>query len=264
MSEATEGAGTRLTLDLWHPNCWAIEATERTSGGVLAHAIYHEPKAVPGAEPERPTGPESPSRAESSPESVNGLFTAFADTDEEIEALLEAVRASPRCGEVLELTERFGANRRAAAPGRVVREFFLEYDPGEMICPVLLRHGFVHSAPVRIEGGRERWQVYFAGERNEIQSGLEGVREHGGAEVSVSRIGPPNRSGPERERRLRTLTPTQREVFDLARERGYYEWPRHVSTRDLAGEMNVSKTTLLEHLRKAESKLLDPDRVAAE
>jgi hypothetical protein len=29
MSEPTEGGGTRFTLDLWHPNCWAIEVTER-------------------------------------------------------------------------------------------------------------------------------------------------------------------------------------------------------------------------------------------
>ena len=232
-------------------------------GGVLAHATYHEPKAVPGAEPKPHTEPERPAgtarERETSVRSVNGLFTAFADTDEEIEALLEAVRESPRCGEVLELTERFGANRQTAAPGRAVREFFLEYDLGDMICPVLLRHGFVHRAPVRIEGGRERWPVYFTGKRSEIESCLEGVRDDSGAEVSVTRIGPPNRPGPERKRRLRTLTPTQREVFDLARERGYYEWPRHVSTRDLAEEVGISKTTLLEHLRKAESKLLDPD-----
>ena len=39
-----ERAGTRLTLDAWHPNCWALEATSRTDGGVLAHAVYTSPR----------------------------------------------------------------------------------------------------------------------------------------------------------------------------------------------------------------------------
>jgi len=47
-------------------------------------------------------------------------------------------------------------------------------------------------------------------------------------------------------------------VYEHAREAGYYEWPRGASTRELADDLDVSKTTLLEHLRKAESKLLDP------
>ena len=231
-------AGTRLTLDLWHPNCWAIEATERTGGGVLAHAIYNTPKTAP--------------------ESVNGLFTAFGDTNREVEALLEAIRASEHAGEVLELQERFG--RARDAPGNVVREFFLEYDPDDMVCPTLLRHGFVHSAPVRIENGREEWQLCFTGERSDIEAALDDVRGDAGAEASVVSItaadGAADRT--EREQRLDTLTPTQREVFEAAREAGYYEWPRGCSTRELADRVDRSKTTLLEHLRKAESKLLDP------
>ncbi|WP_284012532.1 helix-turn-helix domain-containing protein [Halobaculum litoreum] len=231
-------AGTRLTLDLWHPNCWAIEATERTGGGVLAHAIYDTPRAAP--------------------ESVNGLFTAFGETTAEVEELLDEIRASDHAGEVLELQERFG--RARDAPGNVVREFFLEYDPDDMVCPTLLRHGFVHSAPVRIEGGREEWQLCFTGERPEIEAALDGVRADAGAEVSVVSITAADGSAArsERDQRLDTLTPTQREVFEEARAAGYYEWPRGCSTRELADRVDISKTTLLEHLRKAESKLLDP------
>ena len=238
MMRQAMNAGTRLTLDLWHPNCWAIEATERTGGGVLAHAIYNTPKTAP--------------------ESVNGLFTAFGDTNREVEALLEAIRASEHAGEVLELQERFG--RARDAPGNVVREFFLEYDPDDMVCPTLLRHGFVHSAPVRIENGREEWQLCFTGERSDIEAALDDVRGDAGAEASVVSItaadGAADRT--EREQRLDTLTPTQREVFEAAPEAGYYTAPRASSTRELADRVDRSKTTLLEHLRKAESKLLDP------
>ncbi|SFR45384.1 MULTISPECIES: helix-turn-helix domain-containing protein [Halorubrum] len=237
---AGEWAGTRLTLDLWHPNCWAIEATKKTGGGVLAHAIYNSPRAESDA-----------------PNTVNGLFTAFGDTNEEVEALLDAIRESDRAGNLLELQERFG--RARDAPGNVVREFFLEYDPADMVCPTLLEYGFVHSAPVRIEEGREEWQVCFVGERTEIRESLDAVQEAAGAEVTVESMSSSGHAGrTPREQRLDTLTTTQRKVYEHARDAGYYEWPREASTRELADDLNVSKTTLLEHLRKAESKLLDP------
>ena len=235
-----EWTGTRLTLDLWHPNCWAIEATNSTDGGVLAHAIYNSPRTDRAA-----------------PNSVNGLFTAFADTNEEVEDLLDAIRDSDRAGNLLELQERFG--RARDAPGNVVREFFLEYDPADMLCPTLLEHGFVHSAPVRIEGGREEWQVCFVGERTDIRESLDAVQDASGAEVTVESMSSTGHAGrTPREQRLDTLTTTQRQVYEHARSAGYYEWPREASTRELADEMDVSKTTLLEHLRKAEAKLLDP------
>ena len=241
--ETTGGrpAGTRLTLDLWHPNCWAIEATDGTGGGILAHAVYTAPEAGTGVE----TDP------------VNGLFTAYGESAGAVDALLERIRDSDLAGEVLELRERFDADR-TRAPGAVTREFFLEYDPGEMACPTLLEHGFVHSAPIRIENGRETWQVCFAGERAALENALDRVREDAGAEVSVESVTTAGADRSEWDRRRETLTPAQHEAFEHARETGYYCWPRETSTRELADGLGISKTTLLEHLRKAEAKLLGP------
>jgi len=73
MSESAQAAGSRLTLDLWHPNCWAIEATHDVPGGILAHAIYNRPAATEQTD------------------EVNGLFTAFGETTDEVETLLEHV-----------------------------------------------------------------------------------------------------------------------------------------------------------------------------
>ena len=239
MAIADQTTTTRLTLDLWHPNCWAIEATGRTDGGVLAHAIYTSPTADGG------------------PGTVQGLFTAFGDDETEVERLLAAIQKSEHSGDLSELQERFGRARNA--PGNVVREFFLEYDPSDMVCPTLLEHGFVHSAPVRIEDGREEWQVCFVNDRTEVQDALDRVREEAGAEVTINSITTTkNGGGTERDQRLDTLTTQQREAFEHAREVGYYEWPRETTTRELASDLDVSKTTLLEHLRKAEAKLLDP------
>ncbi|MXV61734.1 transcriptional regulator [Natronorubrum sp. JWXQ-INN-674] len=238
--------GTRLSFEVWHPNCWAIEATERVGGGILAHAVYTAPTS------------------DTEPTSVNGLFTAFGQTTEEVEALLTEIDESPLAGDVLELQERFGRREPSSVPGNVVREFFLEYDPQEMICPTLLEHGFVHSAPVRIENGQEHWEVCFAGDRDAVETAIDRICEDEGAEVSVETVRSTPTGESERKRRMDTLTSTQREVFELARKRGYYEWPRGVSTRELASELDISKTTLLDHLRKAESKLLDPDDIAGE
>lgn len=239
MSLQGELSSVRLTLDLWHPDCWAIEATDRTGGGVLAHAVYSSPTA------------------DARSDMARGLFTAFGETSGEVEQLLEAIRDSDYSGEVFELQERFGRSRNA--PGNVVREFFLEYDPSEMVCPTLLENGFVHSEPVRIEDGSEEWNLCFAGDRSEIEDSLDDVREQAGAEATVTSIttsSTPERS--TRDERLDTLTTAQREVFEHAREAGYYEWPRAITTRELADDMDIARSTLLEHLRRAESKLLDP------
>ncbi|ELZ85803.1 transcriptional regulator [Haloferax elongans ATCC BAA-1513] len=238
MSERMAGQGTRLTLDLWHPNCWAIEATDEHRGGILAHAIYDAPTA--------------------GIERANGLFTAYGESIDEVETLLDTIADSELTGDVLELQERFDPRGRRVAPGSVAREFFLEYDPSDMICPRLLEQGFVHSAPTQIEGGREKWQVWFAGERTEIQGRIDKVMDCTNADIRVDSISSTEGAEPERGRRLDTLTRSQREAFELAREEGYYRWPREISTRELASKMDISKTTLLEHLRKAEAKLLDP------
>ncbi|MDS0259071.1 helix-turn-helix domain-containing protein [Haloarcula sp. S1CR25-12] len=240
MAAIDQTTTTWLTLDLWHPNCWAIKSTGETTGGVLAHSIYTSPKT---------DGNHSGK--------VKGLFTAFAEDEPAVNDLLDAIRDSEHSGELSELQERFGRERNA--PGNVVREFFLEYDPDDMVCPTLLEHGFVHNAPVRIENGREEWQVCFVNERSQIDDALDRVRDQAGAEVSVDSITTSEAAATTaRDQRLDTLTAKQRDVFEHAREAGYYEWPRMCDTRELAADLDVSKTTLLEHLRKAEAKLLDP------
>ena len=52
------------------------------------------------------------------------------------------------------------------------------------------------------------------------------------------------------------LTDRQEEVIRRALEAGYFEWPRDVTSDELAAELDISRATLLEHMRKAESKLL--------
>ena len=53
-----------------------------------------------------------------------------------------------------------------------------------------------------------------------------------------------------------TITPRQREVVETALEAGYFEWPRELSSEELAAELGITRGTCLEHLRKAQAELL--------
>ncbi|WP_254822280.1 helix-turn-helix domain-containing protein [Haloglomus halophilum] len=61
---------------------------------------------------------------------------------------------------------------------------------------------------------------------------------------------------PEQERLFAELTDRQQEILLTALEMGYYEQPRRATYEDLAGELGCTKTTVGEHLRKAEEKVL--------
>lgn len=142
--------------------------------------------------------------------------------------------------------------------GAVNQGIVVRYDIKNSINDALVSRGFIPDEPVRMYDGREYWTVLVDANRETVNERVEAVREEMNADIhimditaaySASGVLPTNK-----------LSARQRETFELARERGYYTWPRDVSASDLAAELDVSKATLLEHLRKAEAKLLDPDR----
>ncbi len=238
----THNSGLYLSLSIWHPDCWGLESTDGAQGGMLGHGIYNTSNA-----PETHSGIES----------VRGLFTVYGDTTDEVESLIEAVDDSPFTESVVELKQRYGHNIHPSISESTTRELFIEYDPQLSMSEYLASRGFIRNEPMRIRDGREYWSVFFHGTREEAVSVLKSAREEMNAEIDVTSIRSSSASR-ERTRRIDVLSERQREVFEHTRERGYYEWPREVSTHELAADLGLSKTTLLEHLRKAESKLLDP------
>lgn len=52
------------------------------------------------------------------------------------------------------------------------------------------------------------------------------------------------------------LSERQSEVITAALRAGYYEWPRETDAETLAATLDISHSTFLEHLRKAERQLL--------
>lgn len=61
----------------------------------------------------------------------------------------------------------------------------------------------------------------------------------------------------ERGELLSILTDKQRDALVTAHRYGYYEYPRRINSTKLAEKVDISKPTLVQHLRKAEGRIMD-------
>ncbi len=232
--EEAEQEPTQLTLQIWHPNCWTLQTTAEVDAGMVAHTV-HEYDGL-----------------------INARLTAYADRHEDIDELVSAIDQSDLTTQVERVTNYFNPRLGTEAAGNVTEELLVRYDPDNSIHDAILSRGFIPEEEIRIRNGYEYWTVIVTTARSNIQSRLDEIRDEMDAEISVQGMKSPETepAGPPAGDQL---SERQREIFEFARERGYYSWPRDVSATDLAEELDVSKATVLEHLRKAESKLLAPE-----
>lgn len=234
-SASTEGGttDTQLTLTTKYPSCWTSEVSEDMKAGALAHTMYH-----------------------TSHETVKGHYTVYANRLTEISNFVKTARDSRLTNSLTELSSRHKFDQNILERSNTTQEILVEFDPASSITDELLEYGFVSNGPVQIDNGWESRDVVDTGDK-EINERLRSLESETGANVVVDKTGAISNISEDISQQQDLLTDRQREVLDLARKHDYYGWPRETTTQELAHELGISKTTLLEHLRKAEAKLLN-------
>lgn len=226
-----------VELELWHPDCWTNEVMEETGAGVLGHGSVMDGRRA------------------------YERCTVYGDSPDHVADAVQTAKESTRIRRVQEVqstpTESVVPE---SAIGTFAQDVFIEYEFTEGIGPAFFSRGFVLDGASQMEDGREVWPLLVQMNRSALGRRIEEIGNEYDANITVRQVTSADRarSTPSFETRLSELTSRQRQAYELARKRGYYEWPREASVQELADELGVSKTTFLEHLRSAENHLLDP------
>jgi hypothetical protein len=106
--------------------------------------------------------------------------------------------------------------------------------------------GAFYIYPIKFTNGREICTLIFDNKK-EMRKMLKELK----IDWNIHRIGSINLQFD-----LEDLTPKQLKAVNLAIENGYFEIPKKINLEELSKQMKLSRTTFLEHLRKAEKKIL--------
>ena len=112
--------------------------------------------------------------------------------------------------------------------------------------PIIRRHNGFLCGVDRAFGTERVFDVLTFG-REDIQSIAADLEQLG--VVSIERL-------VAVDERPADLSSRQLEVIQTALEAGYFDWPRGAEAADIAAALDITHPTFLEHLRKAEKKLL--------
>ncbi|NUE01154.1 helix-turn-helix domain-containing protein [Halorubraceae archaeon YAN] len=217
----------QLTVSIWHPNCWTLETTAR-SGGLLGYGVT--------------TLPNCSHRV--------GYYTVFGDSKSAVEDVVHAVRSSDRIETVVEL---------AHGPdiATVSRNIVVTISSSGGMREAFRSRGYLHIGPTQHQNGRERRMLITQTDRTTVHRELDEIAAGHDADIALENLIAIGSTSAATDHSSRLdLSVRQREAFIFARDRGYYEYPRRCNAETLAAEFGVSKATFIEHLRKAEEKIL--------
>lgn len=222
-----------INVDVWHPGCWTLQATQAVDAGLLGY----EMTIRDGNFADR-----------------FRLYRAYGDSRTAVEQLIEAVEDTDLTKDVIILSPSTAPDSRVF--GSVTQDILVEFDPAPGMRSAFTDRGFMHYGPSQHENGRERRSLLTISDRQTVHQALNDIEESYDADIDIERLTTSHTPSGMRDLPSDGLSPRQREAFQLARARGYYEYPRNVTAQELADDLGVSRTTFLEHIRKAERELL--------
>ncbi|WP_336336681.1 helix-turn-helix domain-containing protein [Haloarcula brevis] len=137
-----------------------------------------------------------------------------------------------------------------------------EYDPDtdtEPVLNVLLRNRCFPTVPPTVTDGTEHWNV-LASDHESVSQTHEELQSLGSVEVNSLKT--PNHDQfltglAEIKEAIADLSPRQQEILASAVEAGYYDSPRSCGIEDLAATDSANTSTVGEHLRRSEAKILN-------
>lgn len=181
-----------------------------------------------------------------------GLMSLKTD---DLEATCDVIRSHQdiETVDILETYERNDLSRTAAT--LFLRGNLSQFSPLQ----TLMYEGFLPLGPTKLEKGCECFDLLLE-DRDELSNAIDILREFG--EVHIERISQEFRreitpSSAEWQELLASIPNRQRQLLNLALEEGYFDIPRRVTLEELAGEMDITKTTASNHLRKAEKRVME-------
>lgn len=124
-------------------------------------------------------------------------------------------------------------------PIPLTRELFELYETEDLIIihPIVYRDGAAH--------------VSLLGESAELQEAVR--RFSSGLDVTIEQV---SNFFPRPETVVSHLSARQKETLEIAFERGYYEYPRQTTHKEIADVMGCAANTVSVHLQKAEAKVI--------
>lgn len=128
----------------------------------------------------------------------------------------------------------------------------------EPVLNVLLRNRCFPTVPATVASGWEEWSV-IASDHEQVSETHEELQEIGSVEVTS--LQSPDLDGlltglSDVKQAVQELSPRQREVLSRAIDEGYYDSPRACNIAELAEKDSANTSTVGEHLRRSEGKIL--------
>lgn len=129
---------------------------------------------------------------------------------------------------------------------------YVQASPGEersALIDIAHEHALIIDTPIGVEP--DGLSVRLVGTHDGLRRALSNLPDE--MDITVENAGPYVPEGPDL---LSPLTERQLEVFRTAVDQGYYDVPRRATHKDIAGKLDCAPSTVDEHLRKAEARVV--------